>query len=151
VTTPMPGSPSWKTSSRFSSLKAVTRRRGDARGWSELFTDDGIFEVVAEDNDAGAVFQGKAALEDLCKRFTDRVYGLHFMHIPQFELGVEGTAQGRMHFEFRSAARNSSERTRQEVIIGIYEVTYRLTGIGWRMSHRIEKVVGRDKSLFYFT
>ncbi|RDI26860.1 SnoaL-like protein [Rhodococcus sp. AG1013] len=49
-----------------------------------------------------------------------------------------------MHFEFRSGA-----ETRHTHVAGHYTVRYRRTELGWRIAHRREVAVRRDRGFFY--
>lgn len=121
---------------------------GDAPGWANLFTDDGVFEIVGVGGERGQRIEGQAALEQMCRDFTRVVTGLHLLHLP--EILVSGaTANSRIHFEFRSVRRDAADLTQQASVSGYYETTYQRTEAGWRIAHRREKAVHRQRAVFY--
>ncbi|MFE3291924.1 nuclear transport factor 2 family protein [Rhodococcus sp. NPDC059234] len=120
---------------------------GDARAWSELFCEDGVFEVVAVGDAPEIVLRGRAELHRFCTDFTAHTTGIHLLSPPSITLEGD-TASARVHFEFRSGSQSESE-TRHAHVAGHYTVAYRRTAEGWRISHRSEQAVRRDRGLFY--
>jgi ketosteroid isomerase-like protein len=120
----------------------------DAAGWAGLFTDDGAFEVAAVGREPRQRFEGREALEKMCRDFTAVISGLHLLHLP--EITVDGErASSRIHFEFRSIRRDAPDLTQQTSVSGYYATTYRRTEAGWRIALREEKAVSRARAVFY--
>lgn len=120
---------------------------GDADAWAALFTEDGVFELVEVGGVPGTTIRGRDALHRFCVDFTTATSGIHLLNTPSIVLdGDEATA--RVHFEFRSGASNDTE-TRHAHVAGHYTVRYRRTPDGWRMAHRQEVAVRRDRSWFH--
>lgn len=120
---------------------------GDADAWANLFTEDGVFELVEVGGVPGTTVRGADALRRFCVEFTAHTSGIHLLNTPSIVLdGDEATA--RVHFEFRAGASNDAE-ARHSHVAGHYSVTYRRTPDGWRMAHRREVAVRRDRSWFY--
>jgi ketosteroid isomerase-like protein len=121
---------------------------GAAAEWADLFTEDGIFEIAAVGGEPSQRVEGRAALEQMCRDFTAVVTGLHLLHLP--EISVRGdVATSRIHFEFRSVRRDAKDHTQQASVSGYYETSYRRTHAGWRIVHRVEKAVSRQRAIFY--
>ncbi|PTR30983.1 uncharacterized protein (TIGR02246 family) [Rhodococcus sp. OK519] len=120
---------------------------GDAAAWAGLFTDDGEFELVEVGGIPGTTIRGRDALRQFCVDFTAHTSGIHLLNTPSIVLdGDEATA--RVHFEFRSGASSGNE-TRHAHVAGHYTVRYRRTPDGWRIAHRSEVAVRRDRSWFH--
>ncbi|MFC9790667.1 nuclear transport factor 2 family protein [Rhodococcus sp. NPDC127528] len=120
---------------------------GDAQAWSELFCEDGVFEVVAVGDAPEFVVRGRAELRRFCTEFTSHTSGIHLLNTPAIALDGD-TASARVHFEFRSGFQSGAE-TRHAHVAGHYTVAYRRTAEGWRISHRREQAVRRDRGFFY--
>lgn len=116
---------------------------GDATAWTSVFTDDGIFEMVAVGDRPGIFVQGHKDLENFCREFTGSVQGLHLMHLPAIKVDGD-SAESWMHFEFRSGVGEE-----QSSVMGVYLSSFKLTAQGWRMTHRREQAVARSKGGFY--
>jgi len=119
----------------------------DADGWADVFTPDGVFELVGTAERPTRCYEGRAALKEFCELFNGRWTGLHLMHLPQITVDGE-TARSRVHFEWTAVARTDPDRTIQRRVHGYYEVTYRNTAAGWRMLRRVEHGVGSAESQF---
>ncbi|WFR73589.1 nuclear transport factor 2 family protein [Prescottella defluvii] len=120
---------------------------GDADAWAGLFTEDGVFELAQVGGVPGATIRGRDALHRFCVEFTAHTSGIHLLNTPSIVVdGDEATA--RIHFEFRSGATGEAE-TRHAHVAGRYTVRYRRTSDGWRIAHRNEVAVGRNRSWFY--
>lgn len=127
---------------------ARTWDTGDAQGWADLFTDEGVFEMAAVGGDPGQRVEGRAALAAFCTEYTATVTGLHLLHLPEFSL--EGNkATSRLHFEFRAVLRRAPDLTQQSSVAGYYDTTYVLYQAGWRIARRFEKAVTRQRAVFY--
>lgn len=121
---------------------------GEGERWAELFTDDGVFELVAVAGRPGHRVEGRAALAGFCHDVNRRWTGIHLMHPP--ELDIDGDrAKGRLYFQFRSVIRVSSDFTQLGSLAGRYEVEYLRTENGWRIRHRTERAMLSDASEFF--
>ena len=120
---------------------------GDADAWAALFTVDGVFELAQVGAVPGTTVRGRDALRQFCVDFTATTSGIHLLNTPSIVLdGDEATA--RVHFEFRSGASSHTE-TRHAHVAGHYTVQYRRTPEGWRIAHRREVAVRRDRGWFH--
>ncbi len=120
---------------------------GDAAGWADVFTDDGVFELADPRGRPSRSYEGRAALQAFCEAISGEWSGLHLMHLP--EVHVEGeVATGRVHFEWTSVARREPSHTVQGRTYGYYDVRYQRTEKGWRMARRVEHGVGRAQTVF---
>ncbi|MSQ25413.1 MAG: nuclear transport factor 2 family protein [Dehalococcoidia bacterium] len=121
---------------------------GDADGWADVFTSDGIFEIVELPDRPGRAVKGRAALAAFCREVNAATTGMHMMHLPR--LTVRGNkASGGLYFDFWRVARASSEQTVQGRSSGHYDVTYAKTAKGWRMQKRVERPIVRTNDAFY--
>jgi hypothetical protein len=119
----------------------------DADGWAEVFTPDGVFELVGTADRPTRCYEGRDALKEFCQVFNRLWTGLHLMHLPQIMVDGE-TASSRVHFEWTAVSRRDPNRTVQRRVHGYYEVRYRHTAAGWRMLRRVEHGVGSAESQF---
>ena len=120
----------------------------DAVGWAGCFTEDGVFSLASVRGEPSRRFEGREALERMCRDFTAQVTGLHLLHLPELSLaGDEATS--RIHFEFRSVRRDAPDATQQASVSGYYQTTYRRTAEGWRIHERHEKAVTRQRVVFF--
>lgn len=110
----------------------------DAHGWAACFTDDGAFEMGSAG--AGPAFRaaGREALAEFCRRGSGRFEGIHLLSAPDLDFGPPGTARGWVHFQYLDRDRKTGARRQ---VAGVYAVTYRRTGEGWRMAVRREQAV----------
>jgi hypothetical protein len=121
---------------------------GDAAGWSELFTEDGVFVVAAVGRKPEQRIVGRSSLEEMCRNFTAKITGLHLLHLP--ELTVErDEASSRLHFEFRSVRRDIPDYSQETSMSGYYDTSYRRETNGWRIALRREVAVTLTRSEFY--
>ena len=121
---------------------------GDAAGWASLFTEDGVFEMVAVGNTPSVRHEGREALSSFCRVVNESYQGLHLIHVPSLRFGDSGDSddsdvRGWVHFEFR--ARRGVELL---YVAGVYRVLYRHTPDGWRIHHRLEQAVQQGSSAF---
>lgn len=120
---------------------------GDADAWAELFSADGVFEMAEVGGVPGVDVRGRDALRRFCLEFTAHTACIHLLNTPSIVLdGDEATA--RVHFEARLSAADDAE-SRHSHVAGHYTVRYRRTPDGWRMAHRREVAVRRDRSWHY--
>lgn len=127
---------------------AVSWDTNQPQRWAELFTGDGVFEMVAAGEQPHMRFQGHEALAGFCRDINVRWSGLHYLHPPQLEIGGD-TARAMVFFEFKYLNREGPAHTRQGTVAGHYRVSYRRTAAGWRISERIEKPVMSQTAAFY--
>ena len=119
----------------------------DLSGWVALFTGDGVFETIGVGKLPTLRYQGATELNKFCVETTKRFEGLHLLHTPS--ITVEGeAAKSWIHFEFVSNRVHpvTSELNKSE---GIYCTEYRKTARGWRIQHRIERVVSINGRQFH--
>ncbi|CAB1370479.1 nuclear transport factor 2 family protein [Denitratisoma oestradiolicum] len=120
---------------------------GTPRQWAEVFTGDGIFEMLPTGHTPHTRIEGRTALENFCTHIRQQWSGLHYMHPPH--LKIEGdSAESVIFFEFRHVMRSDTQ-VRQGVTAGYYRTRYRRTREGWRMEERIEQAIGEDLQLSY--
>lgn len=130
------------------SAYALTWDNAEGERWAELFTDDGVFDLVAVAGRAGHRVERRAALARFCRDVNRRWTGIHLMH--PLELHVEADrAKGRLYFQYRSVIRSGSEPTQIGSLTGRYDVDYALTDGGWRIRHRSERAILSDTSEFF--
>ncbi len=127
---------------------AVSWDTNQPQRWAELFTEDGVFEMLAAGELPHMRFEGREALRGFCRDVNTRWSGLHYMHPPQLEIGAEA-ARATIFFEYRYLNRETPAHTRQGTAAGYYQVSYRRTTTGWRISERIEKPVLSQTTAFY--
>lgn len=127
---------------------AISWDTNQPQRWAELFTEDGVFEMVAAGEQPHMRFQGREALAGFCRDINARWSGLHYMHPPQLETGTDA-ARATLFFEFKYLNREGPAHTRQGTAAGYYRVSYRRTASGWRISERIEKPVMSQTTAFY--
>ena len=124
--------------------------QADGPGWADVFTADGVFEVEPVGGRAPFVARGREELAAFCTDFNGKFIGVHLPSLPYIEIdGDEAT--GHVNFHFVAIGRLASAHTMTRTATGHYEVSYRRTGDGWRMSHRLEKpmVSARDEYFDY--
>jgi uncharacterized protein (TIGR02246 family) len=120
----------------------------DAVGWAGLFTDDGVFAIAAAGGEPAQRFEGRQALERMCRDYTAMITGLHLLHVPEVRVETD-VAHSHIHFEFRSVRRDTPDATMQASVAGYYDTTYRRTPAGWRIAVRNEKAVTRHRAVFF--
>ncbi len=119
---------------------ARTWDTGDAKGWADLFTDDGAWQARAAGTKAVAnLVEGRQQLEDFCRTCAGYVTGLHFLHLNDLEITGD-EAHALVYFDFRGQIRPpGAEETLHQLVTGYYEVDYVRTAEGWRMKFRLEQ------------
>ena len=127
---------------------AVSWDTNQPQRWAELFTEDGVFEMLAAGDMPHMRFAGREALAGFCREINTRWSGLHYLHPPQLEITGD-QAQATVFFEFKYLNREAPAHTRQGSASGYYRITYRRTAAGWRISQRIEKPVMSQSTSFY--
>jgi hypothetical protein len=119
---------------------ARTWDTSDAPGWAGVFTQDGVFERVDVEGRPGHRKAGQAELAQFCREAQAGFGRLHMMH--SYDIAVSGgTATGRISFECRRIT--LGDYPRHGLITGFYDVEYRRTPDGWRISRR------RERQVFY--
>lgn len=120
---------------------------GTARQWAEVFTEDGVFEMLPSGQMPHTRIEGSAALEAFCTQIRQHWSGLHYMHPPR--LKIEGDrAESVIFFEFRHVMRTDAH-VRQGVTAGYYHTAYVRTDTGWRIRKRTEQAVDEAISHSY--
>ena len=125
---------------------ARTWDTSDALGWADLFTPDGVFERVDVEGKPGHRKAGRAELAQFCREAQAGFGRLHMMH--SYDIAVtDDTAAARISFECRRIT--LGDYPRHGLITGFYDVDYRRTQAGWRISGRRERqVFYREESYF---
>lgn len=120
---------------------ARTWDTGDAKGWADLFVEDGAWEARQAGTQAVSnLVQGRDELEEFCRQCAGYVTGLHFLHINDVEIDGD-RAHALVYFDFRGQIRppGGAEEVLHQLVTGYYEVDYVRTGEGWRMKFRLEQ------------
>jgi ketosteroid isomerase-like protein len=120
---------------------------GTARQWAEVFTGDGVFEMLPAGNLPSTRVAGHVALEAFCDQIRRQWAGLHYMHPPRLRMAGD-TADSVIFFEFRHAMR-TDVHLRQGVTAGYYRTRYVRGDTGWKIRERIEQAIGEELSHFY--
>lgn len=120
---------------------------GTPRQWAEVFTENGMFEMLAAGEMPATRIEGRAALEAFCEQIRQHWSGLHYMHPPRLKINGDQAASV-IFFEFRHVMRSGTQ-VRQGVTAGYYRTRYRCTSEGWRMEERVEQAIGEDLRLTY--
>jgi ketosteroid isomerase-like protein len=120
---------------------------GTPRQWADVFTADGVFEMLPAGNLPPTRIAGRAALEAFCQQIRQQWTGLHYMHPPRLRIAGD-TAESVIFFEFRHAMRTDAH-LRQGVTAGYYRTRYLRTDEGWRIGERLEQAIGEELSHFY--
>lgn len=121
---------------------------GTPRQWAEVFTEDGIFEMLPTGHTPHTRIEDRTALENFCTHIRQQWSGLHYMHPPH--LKIEGdNAESVIFFEFRHVMQAGTTQVRQGVTAGYYRTRYCRTQEGWRMKERVEQAIGEDLHLSY--
>lgn len=120
---------------------------GTPRQWAEVFTDDGVFEMLPSGQTPHTRIAGRAALAGFCEQIRQNWSGLHYMHPPRLKINGD-QAESVIFFEFRHVMRSDTQ-VRQGVTAGYYRTRYLRTREGWRMEERIEQAIGEDIQLSY--
>jgi hypothetical protein len=118
---------------------------GDAGGWAALFTEDGVFERIEDDDGNGEAVRGRGALAQLCADSTTQQASLHFLHLP--DLRVSGArATGWMNFQFFAVGLVGGQMSQT---MGFHEVTYVNKEGGWLIEQRREHCLYRQAQGVY--
>lgn len=117
--------------------------------WADVFTEEGVFEMLPTGPTPHTRIKGRTALEEFCTQIRQHWSGLHYMHPPRLKINGD-QADSVIFFEFRHVMR-SDTHVRQGVTAGYYRTTYVRTDAGWRIRERIEQAVGEETSHFYPT
>lgn len=118
---------------------------GRPRQWAELFTEDGVFEMLAAGSMQPFKAVGHAELQGFSETIIKNWKGVHFMHPPRLRLQGD-QASALIFFEYRHVMRQDNGHTRQGVVAGYYHVDYLRTPQGWRMQRRVEQALFDDTS-----
>ncbi|WP_186453856.1 nuclear transport factor 2 family protein [Denitratisoma sp. DHT3] len=120
---------------------------GTPRQWADVFTEDGVFEMLPTGHTPHTRIEGQAALEAFCSQIRQHWSGLHYMHPPRLKI-EDDRAESVIFFEFRHAMRTDTH-VRQGVTAGHYRTHYVRTAAGWRIRERVEQAIGEETSHFY--
>lgn len=112
--------------------------------WAEVFTADGVFEMLAAGSTSHTRIVGSAALEAFCEQIRKNWSGLHYMHPPRLKIDGD-RADSVIFFEFRHVMQTETQ-VRQGVTAGYYRTRYVRTGSGWRIQERIEQAISDEIS-----
>lgn len=108
--------------------------------WAQLFAEDGYFEMLPAGPMQAFKATGHQQLAQFCEQINRNWQGLHLMHPAR--LVIDGnTASALIFFEFPHAMNDEAGHTRQGTTTGYYEVEYRRTDNGWRITARREQPV----------
>ena len=125
---------------------ARTWDTGDAEGWAATFTDDGVFERVDVEGKPGHRKNGRVQLIAFCREAQAGFGRLHMLHSYDIDV-TDDSARSRLSFECRRIT--VGNHPRHGLITGFYDVEYRRTEAGWRISCRRERqVFCREESYF---
>lgn len=127
---------------------AMTWDQGDAAGWAAVFTDEGVFEIAAVGDRPSQRVVGSEELRDFCTQFTTTTLGVHLPSLPYLEIDGD-TATGHVNFHFVAVGRPGAAHTLSRTATGHYEVRYVRTDHGWRMQHRVERVLESSRAEFF--
>ena len=122
--------------------------QADGDGWADVFTPDGVFEVVPVGNRAPFAARGRQELAKFCAGFNSKYIGVHLPSLPYIEVAGD-EATGHVNFHFVAIGRLAAAHTTTRTATGHYRVRYRRTGGGWRMAHRLEKPMVSAKDEFF--
>ena len=115
--------------------------RKDAQAWARLFTEDGAYSRRQPAGMGEPIFiQGRANLAKYCE--TNRVSCVHMLHLPHFVVDGDA-ATSRIFVSYRGKSSEQGRSTHTESI-GCYDVSYRRTGEGWRIHHRVNTIYDRQ-------
>jgi hypothetical protein len=128
---------------RLEAEYARTWDTADCDGWAAVFSDHGVFEIVAVGGRPASRVSGRASLTDYCREFNATTRGIHLLHLPRISVAGD-TARADLYFEYRYVRIQAPLETIAGITAGHYEVTYRRFLESWRMEHRIEKPIIRD-------
>jgi hypothetical protein len=110
---------------------------GDADGWANIFTPEGVFEITKSGDQAHRIVRGAKELAGFCAQVGEYYQGLHFNTAPRLHIDRD-VAWGQVHFQWIGIFRSGAVHCGQRHAAGYYRVTYRRLGGGWRIERRIE-------------
>ena len=113
---------------------------GRAGEWAQVFTADGVFEMIATGHTPHVRVAGHEELRGFCEHIGREWTGLHYMHPPKLEIHGD-EASSIIFFEFRHVLRRQDGHIRQGNVGGHYHTRYVRTPAGWRIAERVEKAV----------
>jgi uncharacterized protein (TIGR02246 family) len=141
-----------ETVQEIANLEADYARTWDnalAESWADLYTKDGVFELVEKLGFPGLRVEGREALRQYCAQVNDQTTGVHLLHSQQIQVDGD-TAQALVYGEFKGVYRPSPERLGGPTAgTGYYEVTYQKTDRGWKMKRRVERIYFHASAFFY--
>lgn len=111
----------------------------DGTGWSELFTEDGVFAVAQRDGTPEVRARGREQLKGRSDLFNSTMRGVHLLGAG--ELVISGdTARATIPFSFWGSGTTAGRRYE---VVGLYKVEYARTKAGWRIRYRHEVPTSR--------
>jgi hypothetical protein len=115
--------------------------RKEGQAWAGLFTEDGGYSrrQLAGMGEPVSI-QGRANLAKYCD--TNRVSCVHMLHLPHFVIDGDA-ATSRILVQYRGKLIEHGQST-QTQSVGCYDVSYRRTGEGWRIHHRVNTFYDRQ-------
>jgi len=106
----------------------------DGPGWSELFTEDGMFAVARPDGTPEVRARNRAELKDRCDLFNGTYRGVHLLQHP--DLTVDGdNARAVVAFTFWGSLFKGGGTLE---VGGFYKVKYARGPEGWKIRARLE-------------
>jgi hypothetical protein len=115
--------------------------RKEAQGWAGLFTDDGVYSRRQPPGMGEPIFiQGRANLARYCE--SNRISCILMLHLPHFAIDGDA-ATSRILVQYRGQVMEPG-RPSQTESVGCYDVSYRRTGEGWRIHHRVNTFYDRQ-------
>lgn len=113
-------------------LYALTVDAGDSKGWAELFTDDGVFEIEAGAGGLRSQFRGTKAIEAFCTAHSTMIPGTRHM-MTGFVTEVDGDEASD-----RCTLVGHVNRPEKVYIFasGWYETRLKKVDGRWRITHR---------------
>jgi len=126
---------------------STTYDSGNGEAWSQLFTEDGIYQGRQLDGMPELNFvQGRKALSEFCT--TNKLSCIHYLNVPDIRLDGD-SARGRVNFVFRGFEANDRHWTNITNAEGYYDVAYLRTREGWRIRRRFTVYFERGRKTVY--
>lgn len=111
----------------------------DGIGWSELFTESGVFAVAQPNGTPEVRARGRDELKGRSDLFNTTMRGVHLLGPP--ELSITGdTARATIPFSFWGSGTTVQRRYD---VVGFYKVEYARTPNGWKIQYRFEVPTSR--------